>query len=78
MNEYLVSLAQEYLDLIDKLGSGMFSREDMSELDKQRQTTHYQLCDVLKVPHSHAFDMYSKAVEIVNRSGKGERSWENY
>ena len=49
MNTYLVSLAHEYLDTIRMISSGMYSGDEIYDLESQRALLHDQIIDVLGI-----------------------------
>ena len=42
MHPYLVSLCQEYVELVDGMRSGNYSLAEIRQLDSQRQTNHFE------------------------------------
>lgn len=51
MHPYLVSLCQEYVELVDGMRSGTYTVAEIRQLDSQRQTTHYELCRITGKTH---------------------------
>jgi hypothetical protein len=49
MNTYLKSLAHEYLETIRMISSGMYSIDEIRDLESQRGLLHDQIIEVLGV-----------------------------
>ncbi len=62
---YLLSLAAEYVELVNTLKSGGYTRSEWRELDSQRQVTHNQLLDILNLTRDDDADMYERARAIL-------------
>ena len=69
MHPYLISLCQEYVELVDNMRSGNFSLEEIRQLDSQRQTTHYELCRITSKSHDEDMYTYARAVVLAARGG---------
>lgn len=70
MHPYLISLAQEYVDLIDDMRSGSYTVEEIHQLDSQRQTTHLELCRITGKSHSDdGMYSYARAILLAARAG---------
>ena len=62
---YLLSLCREYVDLVNTLKSGGYTRSEFRILDSQRQVTHGQLLDILNLTRDDDVDMYQRARDIL-------------
>ncbi len=62
---YLLSLCREYVELVNTLKSGGYTRSEWRELDSQRQVTHDQLLDILNLTRDDDVDMYERARAIL-------------
>lgn len=65
MHPYLISLCEEYVDLVNTIRSGGYSRNEYHQLDSQRQVTHNQLLDILNLTRDDDVDMYERARGIL-------------
>ena len=46
---YLISLAREYVDLVDAMQNGRYTPEELRTLDSERQGAHNQLIAIVGV-----------------------------
>jgi hypothetical protein len=69
MHPYLVSLCQEYVELVDNMRSGSFTLAEIRELDSQRQNTHYELCRITGKSHDEDMYTYARAIMLAARGG---------
>ena len=46
MHPYLISLCQEYVQVVDAMRHGRYTAAELRELDSQRQVTHNDLCRI--------------------------------
>lgn len=67
MTDHLVTLAREYIELVDAMRSGSYTTADLHELDSQRQYTHNELCRL--TGYDRTVDMYRAARLIVRQGG---------
>jgi hypothetical protein len=66
IDEYLKSLALEYLALIRLMASGDYDGAALRELSSQRATTHDELIRVLGDAYARPFDMASHCRQLLN------------
>jgi hypothetical protein len=64
MDQYLCSLAREYIQLVESMRGGRY--EDHHAIDVARMTTHQELCRVLRI--SVAEDMYLMCKNLVHNA----------
>jgi len=69
MHPHLISLCQEYAELVDNMRSGRFTVAEIRELDSQRQNTHNELCRITGKAHSEDMYSYARAVILASRRG---------
>lgn len=67
MQEYIVSLAREYLETVDNIRSGRFTTDEIYQLDSQRQLLHNELCRI--TGYDRRIDMYRAARMIIRDGG---------
>jgi cell division FtsZ-interacting protein ZapD len=60
---------REYVELVDSMGFGHYSRDELRELDSQRQVTHNQLLDITGLDRSEDMYAYAKAVLLAAQGG---------
>jgi len=70
VQEYIVSIAREYLETVDQIRSGRFSTEEIYQLDSQRQLLHNEMCRI--TGYSRNIDMYRAARMIIRDGGYDE------
>ena len=61
---YLLSLCQEYIELVDTVRTGRYDADDWRELDSQRQVTHNQLLDITGLTRDDDMYAYARAVVL--------------
>lgn len=61
---YLLSLCQEYIELVDMVRTGRYDADDWRELDSQRQVTHNQLLDITGLTRDDDMYAYARAVVL--------------
>ena len=69
MHPYLVSLCREYVELVDSMRFGQYSRDELRQLDSQRQVTHNQLLDITGLERDTDMYAYARAVLLVAQGG---------
>lgn len=69
MHPYLISLCREYVELVDSMRFGQYSRDELRELDSQRQGTHNQLLDITGMDRSEDMYAYARAVLLAAQGG---------
>lgn len=66
LDEYLKSLAAEYLQLCELMASGEYDGSDYRELSSQRGITHNELIRVLGDEYARPFDMKAHCRTLVS------------
>jgi hypothetical protein len=69
MHPYLVSLCQEYVELVDAMRGGQHPQEELREIDSQRQVTHNQLLEITRMTRADDMYAYAKAVILAAKTG---------
>lgn len=69
MHPYLISLCREYVELVDAMRFGQYSRDELRELNSQRQVTHNQLLDITGMDRSEDMYAYATAVLLAAQGG---------
>lgn len=69
MHPYLISLCEEYVQLVNDMRSGQYTTEEIRQLDSQRQVTHNQLLQIIGMDRSDDMYAYAKAVLLAARAG---------
>lgn len=69
MHPYLISLCQEYVELVDSMRQGRYTAAELRELDSQRQVTHNQLLQITNLDPSDDMYAHAKAVLLAARAG---------
>ncbi len=67
MDSYLISLAEEYVALVDAMRSGGYSTSDIRQLDSQRQVTHNE---IRRHTNLDPDDMYSYCRQVIRAARK--------
>jgi hypothetical protein len=62
MDTHLLDMCQEYVDLVQQIGSGQYSLEELRVLDSERQSTHLELCRITGKPHGDDMVQYAKGL----------------
>ena len=68
MHPYLLSLCQEYVELIKTMKKGGYSTDQYRQLDSQRQVTHEQLIQITGIERDSGIDMYQYALDIIEQA----------
>jgi hypothetical protein len=63
MDQHTLTLLQEYIEHVDMMRSGQFTRSELHTLDSERVLLHDRLCGLLGIDHS--VDMYRRAQAIL-------------
>lgn len=58
---YLLSLAAEYIELVDAMRNGRYTPDELRALDSERQVTHNALIDIVGTQP----DMYAYARAVL-------------
>jgi hypothetical protein len=69
MDRYLISLASDYVDLVDAMRTGRYCAEDLRQLDSQRQVAHRQLASYAGLSLSEDAYRYARSVLHAARAG---------
>ena len=69
MHPYLISLCEEYVQLVNDMRSGQYTIAEIRQLDSQRQVTHNELCRITGLDPSDDMYAYAKAVLLAARAG---------
>jgi hypothetical protein len=69
MHPYLISLCEEYVQLVDAMRHGRYTAAELRELDSQRQVTHNELCRITGLDPSDDMYAHAKAVLLAARAG---------
>lgn len=65
LQNYVLSLAREYLELIKMMQSGLYSGAEYAALDAERTTCHNELIRVLGAEFDRPFDMVAHCARLV-------------
>lgn len=65
MNTYLISLAHEYLELVDATSSGLYSTEVTEHLNSERSVIHEQLLVAMGETRESEIDMVATCKAMV-------------
>jgi uncharacterized UPF0160 family protein len=69
MHPYLISLCEEYVQLVDAMRNGRYTSGELQQLDSQRQVTHNQLVQITGLDHSDDMYAHARAVLLAARAG---------
>lgn len=68
MDSYLISLAQDYVALVDAMQHGQYTRDELRTLDSDRQVLHNQLRQHTGLDPADMYQ-YCRAVLLAARAG---------
>ena len=68
MDDIIVSLAREYVDLIDAMRAGVVDPQTLRDMEAQRGVLHEQLLSFLGESRMSVEDMYQRAKQIIRES----------
>lgn len=66
IEDYLLSLAYEYLELVHLTTSGLYDGAEYRELDSQRTSVHDELIRILGDDYARPFDMAAHCRSLVS------------
>jgi hypothetical protein len=65
MEDIVLSLAREYIDVVESLRSGVLDPQALHDMEAQRGALHEQLLQFLGETRMSVQDMYRRAKQIV-------------
>lgn len=68
LQSYVLSLAREYLDLIEMMTSGAYEGAEYRALDSERTSVHNDLIRLLGAEFARPFDMQAHARALIQAS----------
>ncbi len=68
MDPYLIGLARDYVDLVDAMGNGQYTRSELHTLDSDRQVLHNQLRQYTNLDPDDMY-AYCRALLLAARAG---------
>ncbi|NCC35587.1 MAG: hypothetical protein EOM24_26775 [Chloroflexia bacterium] len=69
MDRYLLSLCQDYVELVNRMRQGQYTPEEWQTLDRERQVAHRQLAEYAELREQDDAYAYARAVVLAARGG---------